>query len=240
MIFGIKCSSDTVKLTSFWRITMSYTPSQQFDTLVANVEIAVAKTDYQGLCDALVTHAKVIGYTGREFNRAYNTSDSCKSRWCKAESSDGRLQYILAGCGKSSKRGRVTVLAQWDYFCQNNLTSQTVMRRLKDNPAIIDGLARMYPKGDSTWGTKEGRANATEVSLSDLNQKQKKELTATLERADAAPTNLVRLTNHNMFTQNFAAAVAARQAKKQPPVTTKPEKVPAVKQAQKRSRGKAA
>lgn len=219
---------------------MSYTPSQQFDTLVATVEVAVAKKDYQGLCGALVAHAQALGYTGRAFNQTYNTSDSCKNRWCKAEASDGRLQYILAGCGKNSKRGIVTVLAQWDYLCQNNLTSQTVLRRLKDNPAIVDGLARMYPKGDSTWGTKEGRTHATELSLSDLNQKQKKELTATLERIDSAPTNLTRLTDHNMFTQVFASAVAARQAKRQQTETAKQEKTPAVKQAQKRSRGKAA
>ena len=218
-----------------------FSPSVNFDAMVSAIELAVVKVDYRTLCDTLVSHAVSVGYTGKAFNRNYNTNNV--KRWCKAESSDGRLQYILAGCGKDSRRGRVTVLAQWDFFCQCNMASQTILRGLKDNPAIVAGLARMYPKGDSSWGTLEGRQAATLVSSADLTVKQKEQAAKQVTLLNSAKVEGNRAAySHSMDAlAKLLEASAKRNAKTPAPAVTKPvqTETPAVTKPAKR-KGKGA
>jgi hypothetical protein len=164
-----------------------YTPSANFNTLVAKIETLVAAIDYRGICDALTAHAKAQGYSGRAFNNGFNTNNV--KRWCKAESSDGRLQYILAGLGKDSDRGRYDVLMQWDYLCCNNVATQTELRSLKNNKALQDGIARYYPKRDSVWGTVEAREAGNIVATTAMPDKTRKQLAEKVTLVDNAKRN---------------------------------------------------
>lgn len=193
-----------------------YTPSANFNALVANIETLVQAVDYKGICNALVAHAKALGYVGRPFNAGFNTLNI--KRWCKAESSDGRLQYVLAGLGSSSDRGRYTVLMQWDYLCCNNTASQVALRSLKDNAALIAGVARYYPKKDSSFGTVEARLAGQLVSTTAMPDKARKQAVNHVEAIETAKVD----SNRADF-ENASLAVAAILAKYSKPVATKPE-----------------
>ena len=199
-----------------------YTPSSQFDTFAANVEVLVATIDYRGICDALVEHAKQLGYVGREFNRGYNTK--AINRWCKAEASDGRLQYILAGLGNSSDRGRMFVLLQWDYICSNNVTSQTLIRKIKDNPAVKEGLVKLYARRDTSWGTVEGRQALSMLSATPMPSKVADKAIAEVSQLDNAKVIGNRVTFENASLS--LAAIIEKYSKKP---ASKPEVKPVSK-----------
>lgn len=207
-----------------------YVTSQNFDKLVSNVEELVSRVDYKGICQALVDHAAQCGYTGREFNRGFNVNNV--RRWCKAESSDGRLQYILAGLGRDSARGRLDVLKQWDYLCNNNIATQKALRSI--NPDTIEaGVMRSYPKKDSDLGTVEGRIAGVAVSRSELSGKKRDQaVTLTVSADNAKKANDRR--SYSETVEMLAKLLEARKTNKKEPAVTKPE------QTQGRSKGNAA